>query len=248
MIQLIPNGPQIPEDIYSAPENDSLVFFCGAGISKNNRLPLFHELVKKVCSKLNINISKEPLLKEAKKSGNYDSILDLIEGDQPFSVSRQTLRKKVIEILSKDTGKPDIHKSLLELSALSSNKGHRLVTTNFDKLFFKAGLIKSQFDSAPKLAPPRKETWKNLTFLHGVIDTDQYPEGDNLILTRRDFGLAYLHDNWASRFIIQLFQDFIVLFIGYSVTDPIMNYLVSAISYENQRRKQNNSANGESKQ
>ena len=95
------------------------------------------------------------------------------------------------------------------------------------------------FDSVPKLAPPRKEIWKNLTFLHGVIDEDKDPEGKNLILTKTDFGLAYLHDNWASRFIIQLFQDFTVLFIGYSINDPIMNYLVSAISYENKRRREN---------
>lgn len=246
MPQLITEGPQIPEDVYQALGNDNLVFFCGAGISTNNKLPPFNELVRKVCAKLNIDINKEPLLREAKKRENYDGILDLIEGNQSFSVSRQTLRKEIIEILNKPTGEPDIHKSLLELSALSKGRGHRLVTTNFDRLFFKAGL-KSQFDSAPKLAPPRKETWKNLTFLHGVIDRDRYPEGDNLILTRRDFGLAYLYDNWSSRFIIQLFQDFTVLFIGYSVADPVMNYLVSAISYENQRRRQNNSKTVHSK-
>ena len=217
----------------------ALYFFCGAGISVNNGLHLFNELVEKVCKKLNIDIDNEPLLNKARERGNYDGILDLVEGNQSFSVSRQTLRKEIITILNNYTEETDTHKSLLELSALPDNKGHRLVTTNFDKLFFKAGLESKLSDSAPKLAPPRKETWKNLTFLHGVIDTNQYPEGDNLILTRRDFGLAYLHDNWAARFIIQLFQDFTVLFIGYSVADPVMNYLVSAISYENQRRKRN---------
>ena len=234
MIQLIKEGPKIPEELEQALRNDNLVFFCGAGISVSNGLPLFKGLVKQVCKELkDVDISKEPL-KSAKKREDYAGMLNLLEE----KVSRETLRKEVIKILNKKIkGKPEIHKALLELSALSDNKGHRLVTTNFDKLFFEARLNPEFSDSAPKLAPPRKERWKNLTFLHGVIDENKDPEGSNLILTKTDFGLAYLHDNWAARFIIQLFQDFTVLFIGYGINDPVMNYLVSAISYENNRRQ-----------
>ena len=237
MIQLIKEGPKIPEELEQALRNDNLVFFCGAGISVSNGLPLFKGLIKQVCKELkDVDISKEPL-KSAKKREDYAGMLNLLEE----KVSRETLRKEVIKILNKKIkGKPEIHKALLELSALSDNKGHRLVTTNFDKLFFEAGLKPEFSDSAPKLAPPRKERWKNLTFLHGVIDENKDTEGNNLILTKTDFGLAYLHDNWAARFIIQLFQDFTILFIGYSVNDPVMNYLVSAISYENNRRQKKN--------
>ncbi len=259
IMQYIPDGPDIPEEVEHARRNDKLVLFCGAGISAQSGLPTFKNLVEEVCQKLNIDIKKEPLLNEVWERKQYDSVLDLIEGHQPFSVSRETLRKTVINILEKQgeekhkkiekntqnnhTGKSQVHKALLDLSALPGNKGYRLVTTNFDRLFFEAGLDPALSDSAPKLAPPRKETWKNLTFLHGVIDEKHDPEGNNLILTRKDFGLAYLHDNWAARFVIQLFQDFTVLFIGYGVNDPVMNYLVSAISYENQRRKRNNIKN-----
>ena len=218
----IKDGPDIPEKVEQELRNDNLVFFCGSGISIPNGLPSFKGLVEQVCQKLNIDINTEPLLQEANKKEDYDGMLDLIEGHPDFSVSRATLRKTVIEILdlhnlSAHKGEPDIHKALLDLSALPEGRGHRLVTTNFDRLFFKAGLKSAQSDSAPKLAPPRKETWRHLTFLHGVIDEKHDPEDNNLILTRRDFGLAYLHDNWASRFIIQLFQDWTVLFIGYSV-------------------------------
>ena len=221
MIQLIPEGPEIPEKIWLALEDNSLVLFCGAGISKNNGLPLFNELVEKVCENLNIRIDEQLLLKEAKKREAYDSILDIVEGQESFSVSPEILRKKVIEILNDYQGEPEVHKALLELSVLPGNNGHRLVTTNFDKLFFEAkeNLL---WDSGPKLIPPRKEIWRYLTFLHGVIDENTDPEGKNLILTRKDFGLAYLYDNWASRFIIQLLQDFTILFIGYSVNDPIV--------------------------
>ena len=240
MIPLIKEGPQIPAEVAQALRYDNLVFFCGAGISKPNGLPLFDELAEKVCENLKSNIN-DPLLKIAKEKGDYSSIFDLLENGQisHLSTTPEILRKEVIEILSTHKKQFEIHKALLELSALPNNTGNRLVTTNFDRLFFEAGLECKLSDSAPKLAPPRKETWKNLTFLHGVIDTDQYPEGNNLILTTRDFGRAYLYDTWASRFIIQLFQDFTVLFIGYSANDPVMNYLVSVISHENKRRSEN---------
>lgn len=201
-------------------------------------MPLFGELAEKVCENLQSNIKDNSLLKIAKEKGDYAIIFDLLESDHisGLSTKPKILRKKVINILSDYTGQPEIHEALLELSALPNNTGNRLVTTNFDRLFFEVNKD-LKFDSAPKLIPPRKEKWKNLTFLHGVIDEDNDSEGENLILTKTDFGLAYLHDNWASRFIIQLFQDFTVLFIGYSADDPVMNYLVSAISYENKRRR-----------
>ena len=240
MLQFIPKGPQIPENVIQALNADSLVLFCGAGISMNNGLPSFKGLVETVCANWYIDIKENPLLKIAKERSDYAGIFDVLENDQISNLSTKPkiLRKQVIKVLSDYKDQPEIHKALLELSALPDNKGHRLVTTNFDRLFFKAnkGL---KFDSAPKLIPPRKEKWRNLTFLHGVIDEDNDPESENLILTRTDFGLAYLHDNWASRFVIQLFQDFTVLFIGYSADDPVMSYLVSAISYESKRRKEN---------
>ena len=257
VMQYITGGPDIPDEIEHALRNNELVLFCGAGISVQKGLPTFKKLVKQVCKKLGIDIKTTPILNEAWKRKHYDKVLDLVEGNESFSVSREDLRKAVINILEKrkskevqdekgkkstrnnHKGKSDIHKALLDLSALPGNKGHRLVTTNFDRLFFEAGLKRALSDSAPKLAPPKKETWKNLTFLHGVIDEKHDPEGDNLILTEKDFGRAYLHDNWATRFVIQLFQDFTVLFIGYGLNDPMMKYLVRAISDENKRRKQN---------
>ena len=243
MIQLIPEGPEIHEDVLFDLENNNLVLFCGAGISKRNELPLFDKLVKEVCEKLCVDL-KESLLEEPNERRDYDGILDLVEGQEEFSVSPKDLRTEIIKILSDYKGKPDIHKALLDLSALPNNKGHRLVTTNFDRLFFEAGLNPELSDSAPKLSPPRKETWDRLTFLHGVIDEKKDPEGKSLVLTRKDFGLAYFKDDWASHFIIQLFQDFTILFIGYSVDDPVMKYLVSAISYETQKRRKGNKDQG----
>ena len=252
---LVPKGPQIPSALQKALMQDKLVLFCGAGISCQNGLPLFRALIDKLFEELNVNIDdqkhvtdlcKKPgmniydetsLLRSAYEQKDYAGILDLLEGRPNFSTKPEVLRKHVIEILDGSKGKAQIHKDLLDLSALPEGKGYRLVTTNFDRLFFEAGLDPNRVDQAPKLAPPREGKWNHLTFLHGVIDKENDPEGENLVLTRPDFGLAYLYDAWATRFIIQLFQDFTVLFVGYSVNDPMMTHLVSAIILENQRKE-----------
>ena len=238
---LVPKGPQIPPALQKALIQNKLVLFCGAGISCQNGLPLFPDLVKELCKKLHLDINEKPLLKSADKREDYAGILDLLEGNQEFSVKPEVLREEVIKILESFKKEPQIHKDLLDLSALSEGKGHRLVTTNFDRLFFEArlGLDPNRVDQAPKLAPPREGEWNHLTFLHGVIDKENDPKGKNLTLTRSDFGRAYLYDAWATRFIIQLFQNFTVLFVGYSVNDPVMTYLVSAISAEKKERRDN---------
>ena len=231
MKQFIQSGPDIPEEVIRAFQRDELVLFCGSGISMKNGLPNFEGLVQRVLEEF--NITDNDLLNEMFSGHRYDKVLDLLEGDLDFSVPKKVLRKKIIQILNDFSAEtPEIHKALLNLSRMSDGKGYRLVTTNFDRLFFEAGLEKNRFDAAPKLAPPRKGRWINLTFLHGLIEEESDFSGDDLVLTTTDFGLAYLYDNWAARFIIQLFRDFTILFVGYSVNDPIMQYLVSAINAE----------------
>src|SRR5438093_204375 len=46
----------------------------------------------------------------------------------------------------------------------------------------------------------------------------------------RLFGAAYLTERWASRFISDLFRRFTVLFVGYSVEDPVIRYMMDAFA------------------
>ena len=56
--------------------------------------------------------------------------------------------------------------------------------------------------------------------------------GANLVLTAADFGRAYLTERRVARFVTELFREFTVVFVGYSVADPVMNYLVDALAAE----------------
>lgn len=49
-------------------------------------------------------------------------------------------------------------------------------------------------------------------------------------MTSADFGSAYLTERWASRFLSDLFRRFAVLFVGYSVEDPVVRYMMDAFA------------------
>lgn len=46
-----------------------------------------------------------------------------------------------------------------------------------------------------------------------------------MVLDDKDFGKAYFTDGWATRFLTEVFANYTVLFIGYSVNDPVIRYL-----------------------
>ena len=77
---------------------------------------------------------------------------------------------------------------------------------------------------------PKRYNWSSLVHLHGRIVPGE--GGANLVVTAADFGRAYLTERWAARFVTELFREFTVVFVGYSVADPVMSYLVDALAAE----------------
>jgi len=225
-------APNIPLELIEAQETGNLVFFCGAGISYAAGLPGFAGLVNNVYKSL--SEKKQDLEIEAIKAGLYDRALGLLEkriiGDSDPGVN--LFRKAIIESLTiEDDADLENHKAILQLSKVENQK-YRLVTTNVDHGFKKADpTIPKMIDAAPKLPVPKPHKWTSVVHLHGIIDDDN-PNGDNLIFTSGDFGSAYLTERWASIFVTELFRHFTVLFVGYSVNDPVIRYITDAIAAE----------------
>jgi hypothetical protein len=236
-MQFLPDGPHVPDELIQSLEDDKVVLFCGAGVSKNVGLPDFGELVKKVYRNLHLPVRKngEPdNEEECDEFGakNFDRVLGLLEARLG---NRTVVRRAVQEILKIPPGASlPFHRSLLEL-ARTPEGAYRLVTTNFDAGFVIAGQDPFPCDVAPMLPPPRADQWKRLAHLHGLIEADGRSLED-LILTSADFGDAYIRSGWASRFVTELFSNFSVIFIGYSVNDPVMRYLVDAMAVESVKR------------
>ena len=235
-MQFIKNGPDVPDRLLQAHEDDKVVFFCGAGISYPAKLPGFKGLVEKIYCKLGED--PDPREKAALERQQYDTVIGLLE--KRIVGRRDTVRGHLPSVLTPDLSVPGAtatHEALLTL-AKNREGSLRIVTTNFDRLFHevikKERLSVSTFE-APYLPVP-KNRWDGLVFLHGLLPDDQgQGDLDQLVLSSGDFGLAYLLEAWAARFVGELFRNFTVCFVGYSINDPVLRYMTDALAADKLR-------------
>ena len=228
MPNFIQGGPEIPDEVMRAKDEGRLVLFCGAGISKGTGLPGFRELFEQTAYSLNFKLENTHDIRE-----DFDRAFHQLEKEYSFEI----VRRKVIEILSKDVEPEylELHKLLVEL-AKSPDGNIRLVTTNYDDRFQRAlDLIseKVKLFDAPALCLATRESWNGIVYLHGRINKIDDPNGRQLVLTSGDFGRAYMYDAWATRFVVEMFRNFVVLFVGYRIEDQILRYMLDALSIEN---------------
>lgn len=230
-MQFICKGPDVPERLLQAHEDGRVVFFCGAGISYPAGLPGFAGLVKKLYADLEVTPSA--VQKSAINAKQFDTAIGLLEAE--LVGGRETVRQKLASILTpklKAQNATATHDALLTLS--KCRNGHtRLITTNFDRLFeeviARKSLIIERFQ-APLLPPP-KNRWDGLVYLHGLLsDKPTQRELDRLVVSSGDFGLAYLTERWAARFVSELFRNYTVCFVGYSINDPVLRYMMDALA------------------
>lgn len=235
-MQFVAEGPNIPEKFLYAHERGDVVFFCGAGISKGVGLPDFKELVTGVYADFNRTLEKRRAVdcswseSVAYKRGDYDVVFHLLEQVQSRNAVRECVRKR----LSVKTRQSDIHRALLQLAMAKSSEGVarqlHLVTTNYD-VNFRAINPRLKEYSAPLLPIAKKQKWDGLVYLHGRLsDNIRTEDLNSLVLTSGDFGIAYLLEKWAARFISELLDNFIVCFVGYSANDVIIRYVLDALS------------------
>lgn len=230
------DAPNIPLEVIEAQESDNLVIFCGAGISVPSGLPSFSGLVKDVYKAL--ATTPNELEQEELDRWAYDSVLGLLENRIDKDNSQiSKVRQKIIErLIIEDGADLSTHEAILQLSK-TSNQNYRLVTTNIDHGFL---ICNSELtiDKAPNLPVPKPHKWESLVHIHGIID-DKDPNGRHIVFTSADFGTAYLTEGWASRFVTELFRNYTVLFIGYSIDDPVLRYMTDAIAAERRNEKTN---------
>jgi hypothetical protein len=231
-MQFITNGPDIPDALLQAQEEGRVVFFCGAGVSYPAGLPGFKGLVKQIYD-LN-GTAPSDIEQEALGREQFDAALDLLERRLPGQ--RLAVRHALAEALKpklRRKGATDTHAALLQL-ARSREGALRLVTTNFDRVFHTAAKRESQaFQAyaAPMLPIPKNSRWNGLVYLHGLLPEKADDTALNrLVVTSGDFGLAYLIERWAARFVSELFRNYVVCFVGYSINDPVLRYMMDALA------------------
>ncbi|MGY3854569.1 anti-phage defense-associated sirtuin Dsr1 [Aeromonas aquatilis] len=230
-MQFVTHGPDIPDALLQAHEEGRVVFFCGAGISYPAGLPGFSGLVDRLYQEL--SVSPDPVQQSAIKAGQFDTAIGLLEAD--LVGGREMVRRSLATILQPNLlsrNATTTHEALLALSQ-NSDGCTRLITTNFDRVFEEVRLAKSLSipDFKAPLLPVPKKRWDGLVYLHGVLPvTPTASDLDRLVLSSGDFGLAYLTERWAARFVSELFRNFIVCFVGYSINDPVLRYMMDALA------------------
>ena len=230
-MQFIPGGPDIPERLLQAHEDGHVVFFCGAGISYPAGLPGFADLVKQIFEA--IGEPKDAEMRAAFKDKKFDIAIDLLEKK---IVDREAVRRELARILTPATDAPNTiatHAALLDLGKHRDDGRTRLVTTNFDHLFERtiaANNPELQRFQAPHL-PESKNRWDGLVYLHGLLAPSPTPDDLNrLVVSSGDFGRAYLAEGWATRFVAELLRNHTVCFVGYSIDDPLLRYMMDAFA------------------
>ena len=209
-------GVDFPGPLLNALRDGRLVVFAGAGVSMGPpaRLPSFRKLAEKVA---------EGTGKSITASETDDQFLGRLKEDGV------RVHQRTAETLQPDNLKPNaLHRNLLRL--FQETGPVRIVTTNFDCLFERAAEVEDLFKNklkvfeAPALPPGNR--FEGIVRLHSSIN-----EPEEMVLTYRDFGRAYLteEDGWARRFLVSLFANHTVLFVGYSHNDTIMTYLTPSL-------------------
>ena len=230
-MQFVPNGPDIPERLLQAHEDGGVVFFCGAGISFPAGLPGFDGLTKQIFEQL--GVVPEAPERAAMAAGRFDQAIGLLEGR--FVGGRVGVRTALAQALKPDLSKGNAtvtHRALLTLGRAPDERT-RLITTNFDRVF-EMVLELENMDieryGAPLLPVPKRR-WGGLVYLHGLLGESPTGESlEKLVVSGGDFGLAYLTERWAARFVGELLRNYIVCFVGYSLGDPVLRYMTDALA------------------
>ena len=233
-MQFITNGPDIPDALLQAHEDGRVVFFCGAGISDPAGLPGFKGLVDAIYRLL--GTVPDDIEQDTYSRGQFDAALDLLERRLPGQRHGLAMRKALAKALQpklRRKGATDTHAALLQL-ARNREGALRLVTTNFDRVFEQVAKRNKQpinGFTAPMLPIPKNSRWNGLVYLHGLLpDKPDESALHRLVLTSGDFGLAYLTERWAARFVSELFRNYVVCFVGYSINDPVLRYMMDALA------------------
>ena len=209
-----PNIPNMNPEIVNAIENNQLLLFLGAGISRLYGYPGWSELGNTLtdilADKCYISISE----KEVLKSGVFkpaevvtitNDILDEREGNG---------QKYIINELSLD--KINSYKNLNKICRFLSHYNSLIITTNADTSLENNRFLKDRvvLNDLTKYSPDEHNIL-SIIHLHGSI-----VEPGTMVFTSKQYGRAYNVDSDFGKKLKELFNsNWTILFIGYCVNE-----------------------------
>jgi SIR2-like domain len=232
-MRFLASGPNFPDELLEARDAGNVVFFCGAGIS-SPALPGFSGLAEQVISEFGPPPGSDALaiLNQLRSgailSSPLDQVFNLLHQDYGAAAAEHVVN--TILKTKSATAPTNQHSIVLRLSRSAAGKP-QIVTTNFDRLFERAQ-PRIRWHVPPGLPDLASgQTVEGLVYLHGRMPTHA-SDGIrrlNFVLSSADFGRAYLADGWATRFVRELLQRYVIVLLGYSADDPPIRYLLQGL-------------------
>lgn len=220
-------GVLIPDGVFEAALSGNLVIFAGAGVSAPSpvNLPLFNSLVDRI----KLAVDPGDFLRERKHKLDKETAIYTETPEQYLSYLEHEGKnvKEACSLLVDPHGQfTNLHSNILRV--LDASCHVRLITTNFDNCFensMEALRCEAKVFASPAL--PLGKDVNGVVHLHGI-----FSDLETMILTAEDYGEAYVSNGWVSRFLVDLFKTYTVLFVGYSCGDSLVDYLTRSISSE----------------
>ncbi len=236
-MRFLPDGPNLPDELLEERDNGNVIFLCGAGVSRPAGMPDFLGLARDVVEELGTpedapartmlsRWDDESIPADARPS--LDQIFNLLQqeyaaGEIDYLIAKRLRTKPRTNITA--------HETILRLSKSIDGKP-QIITTNFDLLFEKAAGRKLSAYVPPALPDlASAQTLNGIVYLHGRINSRIRRGGgrQGFVVSSSDFGRAYLAEAWATRFIRDLLDQYIVVLLGYSANDPPVRYLLQGL-------------------
>ncbi|MCR8967830.1 SIR2 family protein [Streptococcus zalophi] len=196
--------------LIKAINEDSLIMFVGAGVSKNSDLPTWGELIEAFRFELNI-------------SDNHPDSQDYTRIAQYYydKFGQNLYMKKIEEVFSsKSSPSPnDLHKLIEKIAP------KHIITTNYDSLLeeqFENGFLKYSVVAEDKDIPYSKSE-KYLIKMHGDF------RKKNIVLKEDDYLDYHLKFPMVSTLVKSLIMNHTLLFVGYSLRDSTFNSIFRLI-------------------
>ncbi|MHA1269321.1 MAG: SIR2 family protein [Candidatus Helarchaeota archaeon] len=217
----------IPDDLIKAKRGRLMLVMVGAGVSAAIGLPTWIGLLKKMDQKISEKYNIEPLDvdKEIQDRNPWEVASKIYGKSKKFEEIIDVLRE-ILEV--KIQNKEKLPKRLQSLAELRDEM-RGAMTTNFDNLLEATFDVKREeviYRSNPKLKDKIQEATWFLFKMHG-----DWIHPEDLILTGEQYRTLKSDQDYLE-IIKWIIANFVVLFVGYSLSDEYLVNLISDVSRE----------------
>lgn len=223
------------KDIKRAQENNQLVVFVGAGVSKNSNVPTWWELIKTIAEKIKYTKCDTCNCRDKDKTCPDDScenryaftqeeFLRIPEYfyQQHKAEGDETYYDLIHETLRGGSGPNAIDDEIFNLLP------HHIITTNYDSLLEDSLSVNSQLYAVVSQDSDllSKANDRYLIKMHGDLE-----KKDTIVLKESDYIDYEQKHPLISTFIRSLLVNHTFVFLGYSLNDYNLNLIIGWINY-----------------